>query len=67
MPYLVVTLPCDDDEPWAAQLYAELAAKESDGYGLLAMTTGVVPVHGLAGIGAVTRYVTQLVLVFHLG
>lgn len=65
MPYHLVTLPFDDDEPWAAQLMAELERQESEGFGLLAMVTRPVAQARTAGIGGATRYGTQLVLVLY--
>lgn len=67
MPYHIVTLPFDDDEPWAAQLSAALERQEAEGFGLIAMVSRAVPLPQTAGIGGATRYGTQLVCVLHRG
>jgi len=63
MAYRVLTIACDDDDPWGASLYGELERCEDEGYTLCAMTTRVAPVAG--PLGTPTRYVQQLVLVLH--
>jgi hypothetical protein len=62
MAHHVLTIDCDDDDPWGAMLLTELGRLEGDGWTLCAMTTRVAPV---PQPGAPTRYVQQLVLVVH--
>lgn len=64
MSFHVVALPCGDEETWAHDLLAMLEAQEAEGYGLIAMATRSAAVPGTGGMGAVTHYETQLVLVF---
>lgn len=63
MAYRVLTIACDDDDPWGATLHAELERCEAEGFRLCAMTDKVAPVG--APLGTPTRYVQQLVLVLH--
>jgi hypothetical protein len=62
MAHHVLTIDCDDDDPWGAALHAELERCEAEGWTLCAMTTRVAPV---AQPSTPTRYVQQLVLVVH--
>jgi hypothetical protein len=63
--YLIWTVPCDDDEPWTARLMADLESQEVLGWTLVAMTTRTTLLPQTAGLGSVSRYGQQLVLVLH--
>jgi hypothetical protein len=63
MAHHVLTINCDDEDPWGGVLLTELGRLEGDGWVLCAMTTRMAPV--VAPIGTPTRYVQQLVLVVH--
>lgn len=64
MAYHLVTVSCEEDEPWGSQLMTELERQEAEGYTLVAMTTRTVAVNQSHGMAA-TRYEEQLALVFH--
>ena len=63
MAYRVVNVPWDEDEAWGARLLEELGHQEAEGFILSAMTPRTVAVTPYAG--GPTRYVVQLVCVFH--
>lgn len=65
MAYLILTVPCEDGEPWEARLMVDLEAQEVLGYTLAAMTTRTRALPHTMGLGTVTRYGQQLVCVLH--
>ena len=65
MAYLILTIPCEDGEPWGAQLMADLEAQEVLGYTLSALAVRTVPLPQTWATGGATRYGQQLVCVLH--